>query len=428
MFDAELVAQKGQVGSIAWTAVSEDEPTMTAGLQVMLAQAVEEGISAAANAVAPAQNLMLADNADIGFVVAGRLPRRRPGSLSRGRVPSGGAVAENDWDGFLPFEANPRVTRPVGGTVANANNRVTDMPYPMHLSFDWAHPYRIRRLERRLGTRAFHSRDGFVALQNDAVSEMARSILPLIARDLWWREGTALIEDPIRRRALELLADWNGSMEAQAPEPLIFKEWLRALTWRLAADELGGLFPRFEGPRPLFVERVYRDIDGAAVWCDVDKTPERETCRDQASLALDDALARLARDHGDRLEDWRWGAEHVAVHRHVPFGYVSPLGALFNIEQETPGGNHTLLRGLTPGRGEAPFRNVHAAGLRVVYDFADLDRSLMIIATGQSGHPFSRFYDQLSELWVRGEMIPMSMSDEAALADALGVTTLIPAE
>ncbi|MEM6621689.1 MAG: penicillin acylase family protein [Pseudomonadota bacterium] len=427
-FDAHLITPEGHVTALAWTALADDDTTMTAGLEVMLAQSVEEGITAASKAVAPAQNLMLADSAGVGMVVAGRLPKRQNTSLSQGRVPSGGAISENDWQGALSFEENPRVIRPAGGAVANANNRVTDQPYPNHLSFDWAPPYRMLRLEKELGARAFHSRDGFVALQNDSISEMARSLLPLMARDLWWREGTPLIEEPLRRRALELLAEWNGAMDPHAPEPLIFKEWLRALTRRLAADELGPVFEDFEGPRPLFVERVFRDIDGAGIWCDVDKTPEIETCRNMASLALDDALARLARDHGTAPEAWRWGAEHVAVHRHTPLGHLNPLGILFNIEQETGGGNHTLLRGLTPGRGSAPFRNVHAAGLRVVYDFADLDGSLMIIATGQSGHPFSQYYDHLSELWARGDMIPMSMSDDDARAGSLGTMTLVPAK
>jgi penicillin amidase len=64
--------------------------------------------------------------------------------------------------------------------------------------------------------------------------------------------------------------------------------------------------------------------------------------------------------------------------------------------------------------------------MRVVYDFADLDRSLMIMSTGVSGHPFSRWYDHLAELWARGDMIPMSMSDQDAMAGAVGVTMLKP--
>ena len=423
-FEADRITPDGHVTALAWTALTDDDPSMTAVLELMMAGSVEEGISAASKAVAPAQNVMLADSNGVGMVVAGHLPRRAPNSLSQGRVPSSGSVAANDWRGSWPEDENPRVLRPSGGAVANANNRTTDAPYPKHISFDWARPYRIQRLEKELTGRAFHSRDGFVALQNDTVSEMARSVLPLLARDLWWREGTPAETDPVRRRALELLAEWNGAMGQHGPEPLIFQEWMRALTRRLAADELGPLFDRFEGPRPLFVERVYRDIDGASVWCDVDKTPDVETCSAIASISLDDALLRLKRDHGDSVETWRWGEEHVAIHRHTPFGFLDPLAVLFNIEQETAGGNYTLLRGLSSGRGDHPFRNVHAAGLRMVLDFADLDRSQFIISTGQSGHPFSRWYDHLSELWARGGMISMSMNDEDAQAGAVGTMIL----
>ena len=198
------------------------------------------------------------------------------------------------------------------------------------------------------------------------------------------------------------------------------------LTRRLASDELGPLIADVEGPRPLFVERVFRDIDGAGIWCDVNKTPEREGCPEMAALALDDALISLSRRYGSNLEGWRWGAAHVAVHKHTPLGLFGALAPFFNIENETSGGNYTLLRGQTPGRGEQPFANVHAAGLRVVLDFAEPDGSVMIIATGQSGHPFSRWFDHLADLWARGDMIPMSMDDEEAAAGAIGVMTLRP--
>ena len=426
-FGAAAVTPPGHVAALAWTALDARDRTMTALIDMMRATTIEQGIAATEQARAPAQNVVLADAGGVAMVVAGALPQRAPDSLSQGRVPSSGTVAANDWLGIRPPSRNPRAIRPDSGAVANANNRTTGEAFPDHLGFDWAPPYRIERLRKELAAREFHSRDGFVALQADAVSQMARSVLPLIAQDLWWREGTPVVEDERRRRALEMLANWNGEMDRHQPEPLIFSEWLRALTRRLAADELGALFDEFDGSRPLFVERVFRDVDGAAVWCDVDKTPEAESCTEMASEALDDALASLAREHGDNVEGWRWGEAHVAVHRHTPFGYLGPLGMLFNIEHETSGGDETLLRGQTTGRGEHPFRNVHAAGLRVVYDFADLDRSLMIIATGQSGHPFSRFYDHLAGLWARGDMIPMSMIDEDAMAGALGVTTLTPA-
>jgi len=423
---ADAVTPEGHVAALRWTALTAEDRTFSAVLGLMRADGIDAALARADMALAPVQNLVLADRAGVAMAVVGALPQRNPASPSRGRIPSPGWLAENDWLGIRPPILNPRVIRPAAGAVATANNRVTDAPYPNHISFDWDAPYRVQRLQKELSGRAFHSREGFVALQNDSVSGMARAVLPLIARDLWWRSEPGGGRDRRRRQAVEMLASWNGGMDQHSPEPLIFAEWMRRLTQRLAADELGPLIADVEGPRPLFVERVFRDIDGAAVWCDVDKTPEVETCPEIAALALDDALEGLAREYGPNIEGWRWGAAHVAVQRHTPLGYFSLLGAFFNIENETSGGDHTLLRGMTTGRAPDPFRNVHAAGMRVVADFADPDGSLMIASTGQSGHPFSRWYDHLADLWARGDMIPMSMSDEDAAAGAIGVMVLQP--
>ena len=98
-----------------------------------------------------------------------------------------------------------------------------------------------------------------------------------------------------------------------------------------------------------------------------------------------------------------------------------------NIRQSTSGGDNTLQRGLTKGTGENPYLNVHGGGYRGVYDFADPDASVFVIATGQSGHPLSGHYDDLAGLWRRGEYLPMSLDDGLARSGALGSTILSPA-
>ena len=107
-------------------------------------------------------------------------------------------------------------------------------------------------------------------------------------------------------------------------------------------------------------------------------------------------------------------------------GEVPGLRFFVNIRQSTSGGDTTLMRGRTKGTGDEPFLNVHAGAYRGVYDFADPDSSVFILSTGQSGHPLSRFYDDLSELWRRGEYIPMSLDPALARAAAVGVTQLLP--
>ena len=97
-----------------------------------------------------------------------------------------------------------------------------------------------------------------------------------------------------------------------------------------------------------------------------------------------------------------------------------------NIRQSTSGGDNTLNRGLTSGTGPNPFQNVHGAGYRGVYDFADPDSSVFVTSTGQSGHFLSRHYDDLAQLWRRGEYILMSLDTDLARGAAVGITTLNP--
>ena len=191
-------------------------------------------------------------------------------------------------------------------------------------------------------------------------------------------------------------------------------------------DELGPLAEEFTHIEPLFIERVFNDTDGAGVWCDVIQSAPVETCTDMARLSLDDALVWVGENYGAVLESLRWGDAHQATHDHPVLGEVPILNWFVNIRQSTSGDDNTLLRGRVSGVDPHPFYNVHAAGYRGVYDFADPDSSVFVISTGQSGHPLSRHYDDLGVRWRQGEYIPMSLDPALARAAAVGVTVLEP--
>ncbi len=428
-FNLGAVTPPGHVAALAWSALDGADTSMIFGQKLMRAKTVAEGIEAGRYFVAPSQNLMLADRKTIAMKTIGRLPRRRANNQSQGRLPSPGWIRDNRWQGALNYAANPEFVSPVGGILGNTNNKMLDRPFPFHVSFNWGDSQRIQRWRKLMQSRKVHTRDSFVETQLDTVSFTARSLLPLVARDLWFTGEAAPEGTPERKRqrALALLADWNGEMNEHMPEPLIYAAWMRALQDRLIRDELGPLTREFAHVEPLFIERVFRDIDGASLWCDVIQSERYEQCSEIARLALDDALLWLDEKYGGELEALRWGDAHVAMQDHPVLGKLAFLKYLVNIRQSSSGGDNTLMRGRTSGMDPEPFQNVHGAGYRGVYDFADVDSSLFVISTGQSGHPLSRYYDDLSELWQRGEYIPMSLDSELARAAAVGITRLVPA-
>ncbi|EPX86159.1 Protein related to penicillin acylase [Rubellimicrobium thermophilum DSM 16684] len=427
-FNLGLVRPPGHVMAVSWTALSDRDTTMTAAIRLMRAQNIEEALEAARLFVAPSQNLVVADRNRIAMTTMGTLPVRDPAHQSQGRMPTLGWIAQNRWLGVKAPEANPVWIDPEGGIVGNTNNKVIDAPFPDHLSWLWGDSQRVQRWRFLMQAREIHTRESFIEAQLDTVSPAARTLLPLVGRDLWFTGEAAPDGTPerLRQRALALLAEWNGQMNEHLPEPLIYAAWMRALQERLIRDDLGPLADEFTQVEPLFIERVFRNVDGASAWCDVRQSAPVETCTDIARLALDDALLWIRERWGTQIESLRWGDAHEAVHAHPVLGSIPLLSWFVNIRQSTSGDDQTLMRGVTAGTEAEPFRNVHAAAYRGVYDFADPDSSVFIIATGQSGHPLSPHYDDLGVLWRRGEYIPMSLDPALARAAAVGITRLLP--
>ncbi|MDO6731936.1 penicillin acylase family protein [Marinovum sp. 2_MG-2023] len=422
------VTPAGHVAALSWTALADRDTTLSAGVALMYAQTLEDARAAGEAYVAPSQMLTLADSDGIAMQLIGHMPRRSERHESKGRMPTRGWIVDNRWQGVLPYEDNPSFLRPEGGIVGNTNNKMIDRPFPEHVSYSWGDSQRIQRWQRLMQGREVHTRDSFTEAQLDTVSITARSLLPLIGADLWFT-GEAAPEGTIARQretALALLANWTGEMNEHLPEPLIYAAWLRALQDRLIRDDIGPLADEFDHVEPLFIERVYRDVDGASAWCDILQSSPTETCVDIARLALEDAIVWLEENFGRDLSALRWGDAHQATHDHPVLGEVPVLRYFVNIRQSTSGGDHTLLRGRTSGRGPNPYQNVHGAGYRGVYDFADPDSSVFVTSTGQSGHFLSRHYDDLGSLWRRGEYIPMSLDEELARAAATGITRLVP--
>jgi penicillin amidase len=94
---------------------------------------------------------------------------------------------------------------------------------------------------------------------------------------------------------------------------------------------------------------------------------------------------------------------HEAVFAHPFLAAVPVLGTLTTARIAVPGDGATLDRGGTDDRLES----VHGASYRGVYDLADLDRSLFVMAPGQSGNPFSRHARDFLTRWRDGAMVQL---------------------
>lgn len=423
--DIDSILPTGHVAALAWTGGFAEDASMSALVGLMRAQDRQDAARVLGQMVAPALNVTLADGQGVGQVLAGAMPVRLPVHQTQGRLPSPGWNTGDRWQGIAPAPSSAVQLAPKGGTVATTGAAERDEPL---LGHDRGDRYRQDRLRHLVEAREVHSRDSFIAAQNDIVSPIARTLLPLVGADLWFTDEPAAQGTPERQRqdALALLANWDGAMNEHLPEPLIYSAWMRALQDRILRDELGPLADDLTQLYPDFINRVFRNADGAAIWCDIRQSSPVETCTQIARQALDAALLDLTARFGPDLASWRWGDLHRARQVHPALGDLRGISYLVNLIQPTSGGTSTIAQAGLLGHGANPWLNVTGVAYRGVYDLADPDSSVFIISTGQSGHPLSRHYDDLAELWRRGEYIRMSLDPDLARAAATGVTRLEP--
>lgn len=413
------VTPAGHVAALRWTGLSTQDKTMSALVGLMKAHSIADAKTAASQIVAPAMLVTLADFDDVEQFTAGTRPIRS------GDHPTGGAMPVPGWLPATRWQSGPASPSP-GDDDATQIDDYDD--YIAIATDENSVGLRRDRLRHLLEDREIHSRDSLISAQLDVVSPAARSLLPLVGANLWFTGEPAAPGTPQRQRqdALTLMAEWDGEMGEHLPEPLIYASWMQQLQQRLIRDEIGPIADEITHLYPSFIESVYRNHDGAARWCNIIQSAQEEDCTTIARQALDLAILNLTDRFGPQVTSWRWGDLHEVQQFHPGLGQVSGLGWVLNLTQSVSGGDFTVARSRLLGRGENPFRAVSGAGYRGVYDLADPDSSVFIISTGQSGHPFSRHYDDLAELWRRGEYIGMSLDPGLARAAAVGIAHLSP--
>ena len=212
-------------------------------------------------------------------------------------------------------------------------------------------------------------------------------------------------------------------MDPLRPEPLIFHAWIWEFARLVSADELGSFQQkawRRQGP---FIQRILQDRKS---WCDDRESEAIETCEQMLTRSLTVAMERIAHNHGNDPKAWSWGKEHVAVSEHRPFGNT-PLAPLFNLSGSAPGSTYSVNAfDFNPLEDEQPFTSNHGPGFRAIYDLGNLDRSLFILSTGQSGNVLSSLYRNLEELWLKGEYITIPTDRAEFEKNARGRLRLIP--
>ena len=267
--------------------------------------------------------------------------------------------------------------------------------------------------------RKYHTLDSFKEIQTDNISSSARTLLPLLGKNLWYSQVLNIKDQQIslRQKAIDLLAEWNGEMSVYLIQPLIYNSWASQFQKMVIQDEIGGNINWFKSINPEFLERVLRNINGASKWCDIKQTSKIETCEEISLNALDNSLVILSKNFGNEMESWLWGNHHKAQFLDKIIGKYPIVSYLTNIIFEVPGGDNTLSLNRSDDSLKFKHHVRYGSTLRVIMDFSDLNESYFSIPTGQSGHFLSKNYADFLELWQRNEYVKLPLSNTSEIKE-----------
>jgi penicillin amidase len=387
---SDLTNRNGPILAVSMANLAPGNTAAAGLLALNQAQDVDAAGKSAAMVTAPVQNLLVADQQRIALYVTGRVPIRRAGDGSM-PVPGDGS---HDWTGWATGDQLPHVVAPASGRLVNANDRVAPADFPIFLGRDWFGDWRATRIRELLDRSDRHTQADFARMQVDVHSDFARQVLPKLL-------AIPVTED-IPRRAQGLLRDWDGAMTIDAPQPLIFNAWLHYFYGRVL--EQGGIAVNDGGPLLEFVGYVLSPA--GAHWCGGD-------CTSMLQTSLTDAISDLVRRFGNDPTQWRWGDAHPAIFAHPMLRPLPILGRFATLSIPSPGDDSTVDRG---GPAYKQFQSVHGAEYRGVYDLADLDRSLFMMAPGQSGNLLSSHARDFLIRWRDGATITLGPTPDATTA------------
>jgi penicillin amidase len=388
--------------ALRWTALDIENQSVAGLLEMNHAKDLETFKQALRKNYAPMQNVVMADVAgNISFQSAGIAPKRTLHQGLYGVAPAPGWEKQYDWTGYVPFEQLPSSNNPDSNWIATANQKILASNNPNPLTGDWELPTRYDRILELIEGKSSHDLASMKSMQADTLSLGATPLLALFK--------SSQSKHPLAQQALELTRNFEGDMKVDSSGALIFNAWVDQFTRKLFS-RLGHLFTENYGNRSFRQALILQLQNPNSPWCNDSQTEQIETCLDAANTALDQALEKLSTQFGSNPKNWLWGNAHIAVSEHRPFSKVPLLGGLFNLTQPFPGDSFTINVGrLELLKADNPFETKQAPSLRAIYDLADLEQSLFIYQTGQSGWVQSKLYRNMSALWAQNEYLPLQM-------------------
>jgi penicillin G amidase len=393
-----------------WIYTRQNNPILEAVYALAHSKGLDDFRKGVSLIAAPGLNIMYGDaKGNIAWSTSGKLYK-----LDKTINPNfilNGANGSDDSKEFLDFSTNPYAINPSWNYIYSANNQpeaIDSYLYPgYYLPQD-----RAKRISDLLEPKNNWTKEDVGQMLNDNTS----AITPTVAARLIASIDLKSLSNS-ENQAISILRKWKGSSNLKDIAPTIYQKWIYHYLKNTFEDELGETnFNMLLGTH--IVKQIIEpqsQNENSVWWDDVVTKNKKETRAEILNKSFREAIMALENQLGNDVNTWTWNRVHTLEHQH-PLGKVAALRGVFNVGPfEVPGVTEVINNLFFNFANTGEYQVKGGPSTRRVIDFSDIEKSMSILPTGQSGNPFSKHYKDQAEMYNTGKFRTMKMNKEEIL-------------
>ncbi|MCF6350783.1 MAG: penicillin acylase family protein [Flavobacteriaceae bacterium] len=403
----DLIDEKEPI-AMDWIYTKFKNEMLDASYGISHANSIDEFRDAVSLIHAPGLNVMYGDaNDNIAWFAAGMLYKHDNNVNTQFIL--NGANNEDEKLTYLNFSQNPQAINPPWNYVYSANNQPDKLDTGFYPGY-YSPKDRAERIVEKLDKLTAIKVDDMKKLINDVTSSVIPKLIPEILKNI----ATSDLSEN-ESVAIKILRNWDGSFELNQVAPTIFTKFKYQFYKNTFEDELGEVgFKQFLNT-PISKKQFSKQIlNKNSIWSDDIQTSDIiETKQYNIVKSFKETIQFLEKQHGQLISKWKWKNVHTVEYKHPIGKKLSLLGLNFNIGPFPVSGSNGVLNNQMFTMNGKGIYNVHAGpSTRRIVDFNDVENSIAIIPTGQSGNIFSKHYQNQAQRYLKGEFFTMLLNTE----------------
>ena len=369
---------------------------------------IQEFQKGAAMIHAPGLNVMYGDaDNNVAWWASAKLYRFNKGVNTKFILD--GASGKDEPIRYLDFSKNPQAINPPWGYVYSANNQPDSIDNGYFYPGYYLPKDRAKRIVHLLESKQKFNRDDFKKMITDVKSSETPDNTAVLVHILEQQHHLTKEEN----QPLTILKKWAGSNQLKSIAPTIYYKWLYKVMHNTFEDELGekgfAQFMKTDVAKRQESKQIQRKT--SVWWDDVTTRVKIETRQDILLNAFQKTLSDLNKQLGTDMQKWTWDRVHTLEHVHAITIKAPFLRKYLNVGPFKAPGAREVINNLMFKLNDKGLYKVDAGpSTRRIIDFSDIDKSISILPTGQSGNPLSPHYDDQALMYIKGQFRPMLMN------------------